>query len=200
MEMKLRPPSISTWFPALLIAALVFGSARVATAQQLVAKKCGACGAAVGLGAQVGQTCPHCGATWSYEEDSYVSGYSEPSYSHELTERERWLLWQLMLQQMQMQRPLTPLERRALAMQKFVEREKRIREERRKKLIEKMEELRAKDNPRNRAAEYLEEGLTCEEEGDQDAAAAYFRLTMRTLPESSWADSAEQALARVEGR
>lgn len=46
----------------------------VGTAVEIpLGKKCSGCGHEVGLGARVGQRCPHCGGVWSFERKVYVN-------------------------------------------------------------------------------------------------------------------------------
>lgn len=57
-----------------------------------VAKSCSGCGRSVSLSSRVGDKCPHCGATWSYERESHIGSASSrgtdtavPSFAHSPT-------------------------------------------------------------------------------------------------------------------
>lgn len=64
---------------ALLLVASLAAFGGDASAQHLVDKKCGRCGASVGLAAAVGQNCPHCGAFWGAARERYVHAPESPS-------------------------------------------------------------------------------------------------------------------------
>ena len=65
-------------------------------------------------------------------------------------------------------------------------------------LAERTQQARLQDNPIQRMERYLDSAAECELSGNVRAAAAYYRIVLRALPESRQAHLASMALARLE--
>ena len=206
-----------------LIAALFGGMATVAftgvaNAQTVIWKRCSNCGRFVPNSSQVGDACPYCGAHWGSEESHYVSGggagssspqtYNPGYFPMPRNSRERMTFYQAAVQQQMIQRQMLldqmwqqereeRRQRLAERRQKQREREEAEREATRQQLGEKKEPDRQNDDPQQRAERYLVSAVQSQNEHNLRAAIAYYRLAVRSAPDTPAAARASAALARL---
>ncbi len=176
----------------------VLVSPKIAEAQTIVYKQCSHCNKMVPITSQVGDTCPYCGAYWGSEQKEYVPGgdsHSSPRYIP--TPWEQMALYRAMLQHEEMLREQQrrqeiyarcEKQRRALA----AERQKVYQQNR-----ENTEFFHQHDDPEQRGKRYLASAANRERERDWNRAAAYYRLTVRSLPGTLAAAKASDALERL---
>ncbi|MCY2987229.1 MAG: hypothetical protein NTY19_05090 [Planctomycetota bacterium] len=154
-----------------------------ADAQVIVTAECSKCKKPVPITSRAGQTCPHCGIYWSGEQSK---GGENDADSAPLTPLEMLALWQAML-----------LQQRIAKMQELREEIAAKRELKRQWAREETERVRAHDDPQQRAKQHLDAALACEHNGDVMAAAAFYRLVIRSQPETPAARRAAVCLARL---
>lgn len=170
-------------------------------AQTITSKRCGKCGSSVSITANVGDTCPECGAYWGSARYSFESGStSESGYMPQPTPWQMMALWRsMMLQQKQLEKR-NRLTARVAALAAFEDKREERRQSVYARLREERDEAKARYDPDKQASQFFSSAIRCEEEGDMRSARAYYNLIVRRLPNSNRAEAARSALDRLIAR
>jgi hypothetical protein len=206
LAMKMRT-HLTRW---LLVVALLGSISMLALvgpvhAQTVVEKRCSNCNQVVPIGSQVGSSCPHCHAGWSFEQTHYVDGGGTPggygpqnnysTYSmpaplnppEETAARPAWWAQEPLIQrQMLLERYQQQREAKALSRARTYQR-----------LRERTERSRESDEPLERADRYLASAFRNESQGNIRGAVAYYALVVHSVPGTSAAAEASAALNRL---
>ena len=116
---------------------------------------------------------------------------------YEAMVRQKMIERQMLLDQMAQAERKRKRQQRAERCAKLREEETAKRTQRYQEAAEAAERFRQTDDPQQRAERYLAAGSRAEADKDWKAAAAYYRLVLRWMPDTPAAERATDALARL---
>lgn len=193
-----RTALVAWWIVAVLVGSLAMLSPEITEAQSVVVGRYGGCGAYALLSSPVGNVRSFCGTYWGSEHEILADGSrANPSSRRPQADPQPMAAaWQAMIQQQEMQGE-QEREQWVARMQKLREEQAAKNKQRYERLIGKTEQFRNQDDPEFRAERHLASAIRSENQGELKAAASYYRLILRSLPQTAAADQAATALDRM---